>query len=279
MNIRCDYCGQLYEDGQPQCPHCGAPNPAPSRTANAVPKTVEQLKAYCDQNGYTPERTRFFVGQDYRGARAFGIYQDQLGNYIVYKNKADGSRAVRYQGKDEEYAVNQLYMRLQEEILNQKKQHMARRGRSGSTVSSGPSGRRRNNKGPGIMVFVIAFVVVSTIITMVGNHNKFDNGYYHFNNDYYYSLDDNWYLWDTLTDSWTQSYTPPDELTYNADYYYESPSYSSDYGDVDNFTNTDYYSDWEDSQSSSSYDDDDDWDSDWSSSDWDSGSTDWDSDW
>ena len=61
----------------------------------------------------------FFIGIDYRQPRAFGIYQ--AGNeFIVYKNKADGTRAVRYQGTDEAYAVNELYLKLKDEILNQK---------------------------------------------------------------------------------------------------------------------------------------------------------------
>ena len=40
--------------------------------------------------------------------------------FIVYKNKADGTRAVRYKGTDEAYAVNELYLKLKDEILNQK---------------------------------------------------------------------------------------------------------------------------------------------------------------
>ena len=63
--------------------------------------------------------TRFFIGKDTRAPRAFGIYEAN-GEFIVYKNKSDGSRAIRYKGTDEAYAVNELYMRLKEEILNQK---------------------------------------------------------------------------------------------------------------------------------------------------------------
>lgn len=63
--------------------------------------------------------TRFFIGEDYKEPKAFGIYQD--GNrFIVYKNKADGSRAIRYDGLDEAYAVNEIYLKLKEEIANQK---------------------------------------------------------------------------------------------------------------------------------------------------------------
>ena len=35
---------------------------------------------------------------------------------MVYKNKADGSRAVRYSGPDEAYAVRELYLKLKSEV-------------------------------------------------------------------------------------------------------------------------------------------------------------------
>ena len=115
MKVKCSYCGQYYDDNIAQCPNCGSPNEHLHRTSDAVPKTIEELKQYCEANGFTPERTRFFIGEDYKKPRAFGIYKDDAGEFVVYKNKADGSRAVRYRGKDEAYAVNELYERLQSE--------------------------------------------------------------------------------------------------------------------------------------------------------------------
>ena len=44
---------------------------------------------------------RFFIGEDFREARAFGIYKAGENRFVVYKNKSDGSRAVRYDGPDE----------------------------------------------------------------------------------------------------------------------------------------------------------------------------------
>ena len=91
-----------------------------------IPKTIEELKDYCERNGFTESKTRFFVGFNYQGPKAFGIYKDEAtGDFVVYKNKADGSRNVRYQGKDEEFAVVELYDRLQTEIANQKLQYAA----------------------------------------------------------------------------------------------------------------------------------------------------------
>ena len=88
---------------------------------HGTPKTIEELQAWYEARNLPPsDVTRFFIGVNYKGPKAFGIYKE--GNdFIVYKNKADGQRAVRYKGSDEAYAVNELYLRLKEEILNQKK--------------------------------------------------------------------------------------------------------------------------------------------------------------
>ena len=59
-------------------------------------------------------RMRFFVGEDFKEPKAFGIYQDG-DDFVVYKNKANGQRAVRYRGPDEAYAVSELFQKLLEE--------------------------------------------------------------------------------------------------------------------------------------------------------------------
>ena len=120
MEIKCEYCGAYMSDTDEKCPNCGAINKNHKRVADNTPKTIEELKQwYKDRNLPPYEKTRFFIGMDYKKPKAFGIYEEN-GNFIVYKNKADGSRAVRYQGRDEAYAVNELYLKLKSEILNQK---------------------------------------------------------------------------------------------------------------------------------------------------------------
>ena len=42
MKIKCDYCGNTYEDTLHECPDCGAPNP--SHKNDSGPKTIEDLK-------------------------------------------------------------------------------------------------------------------------------------------------------------------------------------------------------------------------------------------
>ena len=85
-------------------------------------KIIEELKQWYEDRKIPPERvTRFFIGSNYKGAKAFGIYKDEVTDKcVVYKNKADGSRSIRYEGMDEAYAVNELYKKLKSEIYNQK---------------------------------------------------------------------------------------------------------------------------------------------------------------
>ena len=137
MQIQCAYCKNWIVDTVDKCPYCGAANANLKRYADTTPKTIAELQQwYTDRNLPPEETTRFFIGRNFKAPKAFGIYQEGK-NFIVYKNKADGSRAVRYKGPDEAYAVNELYLKLKEEILHQKARNMAARNSSGS-VQRGP---------------------------------------------------------------------------------------------------------------------------------------------
>ena len=125
--VRCDYCGGYIQDTDERCPNCGAVNENYKRVVSDTPQTIEELKDWYRARNLPPEETtRFFIGKNIKEARAFGIYEEN-GQYIVYKNKGDGSRAIRYQGTDEAYAVNELYLKLKEEILHQKSLNIAKR--------------------------------------------------------------------------------------------------------------------------------------------------------
>ncbi len=120
MRIKCDYCKSMVEDKFVNCPNCGAALNV-SRWATDVPKTIGELKEWYEAHNLPDEEiTRFFIGRDVRENKSFGIYKNMAGDFIVYKITSDGSRKIRYEGSDEEYAVNELYQKLKAEISNQK---------------------------------------------------------------------------------------------------------------------------------------------------------------
>ena len=117
---KCPYCGGVVRSDEKSCPHCGAENALfieDSPRTIQHPTTIEELQEYCAERGMPLLRMRFFIGEDYKEPKAFGIYRDGK-NVVVYKNKADGSRAVRYKGPDEEHAVNELFQKLLSECHN-----------------------------------------------------------------------------------------------------------------------------------------------------------------
>lgn len=213
MQIKCDYCGSFISDTDSKCPNCGAVNGGFVRSVNDSPRTIEELQNwYRDRNLPPKEVTRFFIGINTHEAKAFGIYED-CGEYIVYKNKADGTRAVRYRGTDQAYAVNEIYTRLKEEILNQKNHNVSANTRStyggasaggdyrtsyGSSDSSGSYSRRNyrasyektssNKVGKIIGWVVVAFVLLGFIIPYLADEfsgsNSYNNNYSGYN-DYY----------------------------------------------------------------------------------------------
>ncbi len=135
MKIRCEYCNSYIDESEEKCPTCGAPNKDFKRVANQVPTTIQELEEWYKAHNLPPyETTRFFIGIDYKDPKAFGIYKDdKTGKFVVYKNKDTGERKVRYEGKDEKYAVNELYTKLKEEILNQKSLNAGRSNASSKT--------------------------------------------------------------------------------------------------------------------------------------------------
>ena len=116
----CKYCGSVVSSADKHCPNCGAPNEGyvvNTEKQVFMPKTIEELKEYCAERGMPLLKMRFFIGEDYRRPKAFGIYRDG-GDFIVYKNKANGQRAIRYQGPNEAFAVNELFLKLLDECHN-----------------------------------------------------------------------------------------------------------------------------------------------------------------
>lgn len=133
MKITCKFCGTLFDDVEERCPHCNGENPNVRKGDISNPTTIEELAKWYEQRNLPPyDVTRFFIGIDTKEAKAFGIYRDG-DNVVVYKNKDNGTRAVRYEGTDEAFGVNELFMRLKQEILNQKSLNNG--SKDGTTVS------------------------------------------------------------------------------------------------------------------------------------------------
>lgn len=243
MKIKCDFCGGSFNDTMEHCPNCGATNAGVVRTTASQPLTIEELQKWYSDRGLPPyEKTRFFIGENHRGPKAFGIYKDEkTGNFVVYKNKADGSRAVRYEGTDEAYAVNELFMRLKEEIIQQKRANVEKKSAAGKGQKVNYSGSKgssehyeyasgnyssgRKNKfaafsgrgnrsigcgcGCGLAILIaVGLLLIASLIYMIIDNEPRD-GYYEYSDTMYYYMDysdnsdyDAWYAYDDSLDTW-----------------------------------------------------------------------------
>ena len=260
MKVKCEFCGSMINETAERCPNCGAPLSGANRTASEQPKTIEELKAWYAAHHLPPEEiTRFFIGKNITEPKAFGIYQDGSGDFVVYKNKANGERAVRYKGSDEKYAVNELYQRLKAEIVDQK---------GNSPVNKQPVAEKKKSKKKGCLIAIIIFFIIGMLATIFDDSAP--NGYYNYNGTQYYHQGSSWYYYDRESDDWYPSHEDIDITDKNA----------KDYQYYDHNGKTFEESTWYDAGShsdDSGWDSDSNWDS--GSDSWDSGSTDWDSDW
>ena len=258
----CAYCGTAMAREDEICPSCGAPNPsfAPGSeagTGTRKPRTIGELQAFCDSKGMPLEKMRFFIGVNEPSPKAFGIYREG-DRFIVYKNKSDGSRAVRYDGPDEAYAVNELYLKLLEE------HRLRKNGSAGGGTRSGGTRRRSGSKLTTIIMIVLVVYFLFLLVSGRGSHRK--DGYYSTGNGLYYRYGSSWYM-DSDYGDWVETDSFPMD-----DYgsYYVGDSYDDSWGGSD-FTDSDAWESLQDSDSDS------DWDYDYD--DWDSDDTDWASDW
>lgn len=222
MKITCSYCGAMFNDTMEKCPSCGADNHGVVRTVSDQPLTIPQLEEWYRSKGLPPyETTRFFIGIDYKKPKAFGIYQDTAsGNFVVYKNKASGERSIRYEGTDEAYAVNELFQRLKQEIIQQKAANVKKSGENSSSYDMSymkkGSSRRKKTSGKGLsslpemvqtLVAVGSISAVGLTCILVSVANIPSKGYYSCDNEIYYHITDSertgWYKY-YGSDKWQQ---------------------------------------------------------------------------
>ncbi|MDO4188556.1 MAG: hypothetical protein Q4D29_06155 [Lachnospiraceae bacterium] len=280
MQIKCEYCGSYIDEHDEFCKQCGAVNANFKRSTDGTPKTITELKIWYENRNLPPkEVTRFFIGEDYKGPRAFGIYE-QNGEFIVYKNKDDGTRAERYRGKDEAYAVNEIYLKLKSEILNQKAHNLNNKNGYGGATSANQNDKVFSIGRIALPIFFFLVVGIN-IIAFVGSSIKrakdapYAGNYYKYEDHIYYCnsyVDDDWYWYD----DYSRDYLPvniPAEM-YNDIQNYKFSEYDKWDSSIVKFedSSTGHYVETINDSSDSDYS--------WDSSDsWDSDFSDWDSDW
>ena len=277
MKVNCDYCGSFIESTDEQCPNCGAVNTHFVRTASDTPKTIEELKAYCVNNKLPLEKMHVHLGEDYKAPKAFGIYKDQsTGHFVVYKNKASGERAVRYEGTDEAYAVNEIYTKIKDLVMDAREaasKNKQYRSPNNPYYNRQPS-KKKGSASTVVALIIVGIVVFSMIFALIKDNSR--NGYYEYNGDTYYRHGSYWYMYDDELDSWDRA---DNMSSYIDDDDYLGKGYDSDY-DAEVFPEDDFSDDWKsdwDSDDDWSGDNDNSWDDSYDSYDYDSG--DWDSDW
>ncbi len=260
------------------------------------------------------EKMRFFIGEDRKEAKCFGIYEDEQGYFIVYKNKSDGSRAVRYKGRSEAEASRILFEKLDEEIRTRMKrrdwwEHQERMAndreyayeyekeiaRRYQKELKEPKKRKITKDSSSIESIVgaaalyalggmVAFNLINGAV-----HPSPSTGYYvdPLNNTNYVYYHDNWY---SYNNGWYETYVDDyDDFEFMGTHY-SNQTWTTDFDDSDYFgyswdsyytpashDDDDYDSIWSWDWDFNHDDDDSGWDYDWS--DWDYGDTDWDSDW
>lgn len=260
MTDRCPNCGAMIMASDKFCPQCGQPisDEGSQWQPGDTPETIGQLSAFCAYHGMPLEKMRFFVGQDYRQPRAFGIYQDG-DQFVVYKNKDDGSRAVRYHGPDEAYAVHELYEKLLDECH---KRNIWPGGKPQEQIKREKKARRL------LILTIAATVLVTALVAFFIIHAEkkahSHDGYYRFDDaGLYYLYGSSWYYDDS-------DWVAVDHMAYDEGYsdYYLGSEYDSSWGYSDFERSSEWQQIQEESRTSS-----DDYDS------WDAGDTDWSSDW
>lgn len=199
------------------------------------------------------EKMRFFINEDRREPRCFGIYQDEYtGHWVVYKNKADGSRAVRYSGPDEAYAAQEIWAKINSEIE-------LRRAKAASAAKKPTKAQKIRNAA------VIALIVAGIGLYAYHEYKKPHRGYYVYDDNILYYQDYVWYYFDDYFDEWERYDAPSDGDWYEDAWYGDSYPFEEQ-GDA--FLYSDYYEEPSQNDSDSSIFDS-----------WDSFDTDWDSDW
>ena len=220
---------------------------------NSVAELIERTK------DMPLEKMRFFINEDKKEARCFGIYQEpDTGYWVVYKNKADGSRAVRYSGPDEGYAAQEIWAKINSEIELRRAKYSRKKKSRGEIIFER------------ITALVLAAAVAAGLFFLVRWISRSPSrGYYLIQDVLYYYQDDDWYYY--ADDAWAP-YDDPGGYDWYHDNYCGA-QYDGFEDAEDAFEYSDYYVEPKEDSSSNDADTQSIFDG------WDIGDTDWDSDW
>ena len=278
--------------------------------------SIQDIKNLAEKHNIPLTEMRFFVGENYTKPKAFGIYEEN-GEFIVYKNKDNGQRAIRYQGKDEAEAAQILMVKIVEETkLRQKNadwwQHQEDLAENNEYVKEYT--KEINERYPettkryriydffmdfftykGLYYFYILlalFLMVYSIFLSYefykesqNNHPNISSGYYVNNNDLYYYNYPRWYIWNS--ESW-DSYNYDYKVDVYSNWTFSDKVYEDTYKIEEDFID---FNEYKETYSLADDDYDNIWSQDWDSnyddndfysydfSDWSSSDTDWSSDW
>ena len=266
---KCRYCGATILSSDQKCPNCGAANDQyVQETERTVffPKTIDELREYCAERGMPLLRMRFFIGENYTEPKAFGIYKEG-DRFIVYKNKANGNRSIRYHGPDETYAVKELFMKLLDECHIRGIYPDGKPPEEATENNSGGTKKKLKDNTKVILTCLVTLVLVTIVVIILTSIKHGKDGYYNVKGTdlHLYRYADNWYC--NYGSDWEKTDTFGIEID-ETNLEFAGKNYDTDWNEPD-FKQSREWETIRESHSSGSSD----YDS------WDSGDTDWDSDW
>lgn len=251
-NCVCGSCKVKYSNKLNKCPNCGVLNPsripveAPSEHSFQMPKTLRELELLLEENRLSPNDIRLHIREDYPGPLCCGIFQDAEGNFVVYKNRIDGSRVVRYQGPDEAYAVSELLQKALERVEVRRALHvpLPHEQDSLSVQKDTPfkkSLKKRRSSQPKRTTIkwnylgLLSPLLVILVVWVFMNWDSTKSGYYCYQSSYYYYQDSDWFVYQG--DTW---YPVVPVFASDCSRYFRSETFSDSYG-VSDFATSGYY--------------------------------------
>lgn len=281
MKVKCDACKHIFDGSLHACPECGGMNfsAVTAEKKRTEPLTIAELQKWYKDRKLPPSSvTHFYIGENTKNPKAFGIYQDKKsGKFVVYKNKASGERAVRYEGDDEAFAVKELHEKLKEEISKRKRSAAAENNIPDRNIDQGEKTgiinklvKLESRIGEkfgllGLILYnilfyftllllgaVFIFIIIAILAAIFSTEPK--DGYYRYDGSIYYYIsgdlcdkDLNWYTFDTDENEWSDPVSQksmPEKLKKKktAKKYYISSSWEENIGCTD-FSKTISYRD------------------------------------